>query len=453
MPNLARSRVSRTVWWAAPVLVSGILVVLGYLWKASCAAPGQQLGIVDVTARMCVNDIAGLWSARGLADHQFPYLHAVFTAPQGLTGAVEYPVLGGMLIWLVGLAANDVLSFLTLNSILLGICAMVATVLLRGLAGRRVWLWAAAPAVLIYVVYNWDTATVVAATAAFAALALGRRGAAAPTVASMITAGALLGLGGALKVYPLLLLLPLMLALLHQARIAGSPLVVQLRRAAIPPVAAAVVLLASNLPIMIISFPGWLTPILFQSHRELREDTMSIWYWILRPFGHPDSERIQPVVNAATLTITAVVIVAVLIVGWRLANRRGRFPLLAVSLAVVSAYIVFGKVSSPQYILWLIPLMAVVAVRARWVVALYVVDALMFTAWYQMFGQSALHPDLSRAFQLTVAICVFLRAGLIVFIAIRALTVDSQPWPQWRSASARASEAPKLVRAPEEVVV
>jgi uncharacterized membrane protein len=419
--------------------VTAVLVVIGYLWKASCALPGQNLGLTDITARMCLTDIGGLWGGRGLADHQFPYIHAVFTAPQGLTGAVEYPVLNGMLIWLVGLGAHDALSFLTLNAIVLGICAVVVTILLRGLGGKRAWLWAASPAVLIYVVYNWDTWTVAAATAGVAALAMGRRTSQPSTRATFI-AGALFGLGGALKIYPLLLLLPLMCMAFHQAHVLGAPWAQRIGRALIPAVGAGIVLLASNLPLMIINFQGWMSPIRFQSHRQLREDTMSVWYWILRPFGHPDSDRIQPLVNVATLGITALVVLAVLVVGWRLAMRRGGYPLLAVSLAVVAAYVAFGKVSSPQYMLWLIPLVALTVVRVPWIVALYVVDTLMFTAWYQMFGQREAAPDLSRSLDYVVFATVVLRFGLIVLIAILALRSDSPHLPRWRDGRENALE-------------
>jgi uncharacterized membrane protein len=411
--------------------VSAVLVVVGYLWKASCLLPGERLGLADVTARMCVTDIASLWSLRDLASHQFPYVHAVFTAPQGLTGAVEYPALSGILIWLVGLVSGSSLSFLTVNAVTLGFATVGATLLLSRMAARRVWLWAVAPAVLIYVVVNWDAWAVLAATAALAVLAAGSDRRAMPTARTLALAGALIGVGGALKGYPLLLLLPLFFFILHADRPHGRSSRRRIGRSLIPVMAAGVVLLATNVPIMIVNFAGWLTPFEFQSHRELRKDTMSVWYYLLRPFGRPDSEGIQPAINVLTLGVTAVAIVAILVIGWRIAERRGRYPLLPVSLAIVAAFVVLGKVSSPQYLLWLIPLIALVTIRVRWVVALYAVDVVMYVSWYQIYGQRLAHPELSHAFVAILAIAVFARAALILLIAIRGLIVDSPAVPSW----------------------
>jgi uncharacterized membrane protein len=422
------SRLRHASSYALPAIVSAALIIIGFFWKAGCEQPGHPLLLADAAGRMCLTDITGLWQQRDMVTHQFPYVHAVFVAPQGLTGAVEYPVLNGMLIWLVGLGATNSLGFLTLNAVALGISAIGITLLLRRLAGRRVWLWAAAPALLLYVVYNWDAWTVLTATGALGVLAIDRRRRDLPSAATLVIAGLLLGLGGALKVYPLLLVLPLMLFVVHAERAQGASVSRRLGRAAIPAVAAGVVLIASNLPIMLISFAGWLTPISFQSHRPLSVDTLSIWYWLVQPFGRPESERILPAVNAGTLGVTAVAVVVLLVIGWRIAERRGSYPVLSVGFAVVAAYVVLGKVSSPQYLLWLIPLMALLHLRVRWIVALYAVDAVMYVCFLQMFApESIAHPIVSQAFHLIVAILVFVRAALIVFLAVRALVAESPP--------------------------
>src|SRR5207245_6769018 len=79
----------------------------------------------------------------------------------------------------------------------------VTAVLLYRLVGNRAWYFVAAPSLVVLAFINWDLLTVALSTAAVFAHLRGRQG----------LAGILIGLGVATKFYPLLLLVPIALAL------------------------------------------------------------------------------------------------------------------------------------------------------------------------------------------------------------------------------------------------
>ncbi|MEP6463607.1 MAG: glycosyltransferase 87 family protein [Frankiaceae bacterium] len=326
---------------AVVLLLTAVTCLLGWVQKSPCRT--HPWTHEYQYTRMCYSDTFALYYAEKLADGKTPYVDT----------PVEYPVLLGAAM---GVTAKVVAwtpvggrgqRYFDLNALLLTAAAMVVAAMTWALAGRRrPWdaaLFAAAPVLVFNAFTNWDL--IAAALAAAGLWAWARR--------RPILAGVLVGIGTATKLYPALLLLPLLALCLRER---------QLRewfRAA----AAAVIAW------LIIDVPVWLTyPRNFgrfwSLNRNRGADWNSIWLALehargrpLDPAGAVPPDRLNLAFAAATLLVILGVIALAL-----LAPRRPRVASLAFLL--VAGFLLVNKVASPQYVLWVLPL-AVLA-RPRW---------------------------------------------------------------------------------------
>src|SRR5207249_5612912 len=139
--------------------LTAVAVLGSYLLKRPCTgAPYDQFGISANFAlryqKLCYSDIQQLWVGRGVREHMFPYLHGRFLpGPRGgqlVGGAVEYPVVTGVFMWLAGLGARTDGDYLRSSAALLLPFGLLTTWLLARVAGWRVLIWAAAPALVLY---------------------------------------------------------------------------------------------------------------------------------------------------------------------------------------------------------------------------------------------------------------------------------------------------------------
>ena len=337
--------------------VCAITVFGGYLLKAQCLDPwdGRQYG------RGCYNDIQALYRGRGIAANTFPYVHGRLVDQELLDGAIEYPVLTGVFMWASGLPVDDENAYLRLSAVLLAPAAIVIAYLLFGLSGRRALMWAAAPAIVLYSFHNWDLLVVLAAVAGVWAWARDRPG----------WAALCFGIGGALKMYPLFFLAPLLLDRWQRGDRAGG-----LRALGIGVGAWA----AINLPFALINFDGWWAT--YEFHRLRGADWNSIWIW-WTPTWSPEQ------LNLVTAGLTAGFFAAILSIGWIRARREGGFPFVQVCAAMLATFLIFNKVHSPQYALWILPFFALVRVHFLWWVAYSIIDLLVYVSifrWFYDFG-------------------------------------------------------------------
>jgi len=418
-------RNSRFLWFA--VGTTALFAVLSFFSKLSCTGDAF-FDIIGVTRTACYNDIQAIWFGRGLALHLPPYSGGYDAVTGTLTpGTVEYPTLSGLFIWATAAFANSDIVFLIITSVLLGLAAVATTILLARIAGKRVWLWAAAPALILYTAYNWDILPVLCSVAAFT-LVLGRENSDI-TAKRLISAGILLGVGGGLKLYPLLFVVPLVIWILLDADLGHRSRQWRVRSAIATFGAAAGVVVLSNVPFMIVNFTGWLAAFQFQSIRAIDASTMSIWYWGLRPFVDTGSESVQHGMMLASTVCTALGILAVIAVAVRSGLRRSHVSWLALCAVLLCIYLLFNKVHSPQYILWLLPFFVLLDIRIRWVLAYYVADLLAFIGWYRWnfyaASGNAERADIAMTV-LTVGIAVRI-VLLVIFMVILPRRSPSKP--------------------------
>ena len=379
------------------LVICALSLVAGLMFKGRCSNPES-----NAFRDLCYNDIQALYGVREIDGRVFPYVHGTLRDGELANGAIEYPVLTGVFMWGAGLFAEDYRTYLQATAILLTPFGLLAAYLLGRMSGRRALLYAAAPAITLYAFHNWDLLVVAATVGGLWAWSRGRH----------LGAAALFGVGAALKMYPALFLLPLAL---HRLR-AGD------RRGALLTLGAgAGTFVAINLPFAIANFDGWWAT--YEFHRARLPNFDTVWLLGLHPNGDSFSAE---ALNLLTTGLILVSFVAALVYGWRRSVRRNEdYPFLQVCGAALVAFLLWNKVHSPQYTLWLLPFFVVVRAHIGWWIAYSVADLAVYVGifrWFYDFGLSGDFEETSpskwllmggiwaRALLLAALFVVFLRA-------------------------------------------
>jgi uncharacterized membrane protein len=323
----------------ALVLASLAGSALGFLNKAACRGGDWNIYLKQFQAH-CYTDIYPLYFNEQLSAGKVPY-----------TGhPVEYPVLIGAAMqaatWMVRPISNPFVrgrEFFDVTVVLLALCAVAGTLATAYLAGRsRRWTAlgvALAPGLILASFINWDLIAMALVALAMAAWAARRP----------VLAGILLGLAVATKFYPVLFLGPLLLLCLRAGRM----------RAFWATAAATVVTwLAVNLPVAFAAPAGWGR--FYALSKARAADWGSIWYFFETehwPFLGSLTGGSLNLYSAAAFGAGCVFIAALILT----APRRPRVP--QVFFLVLAVFLLSNKVWSPQYVIWLAPL--VVLARPR----------------------------------------------------------------------------------------
>lgn len=427
----ARRRRGAQLMLVVLVLLTGVTLLLGYANKARCVGPGftaQGRSEPDYEVRIdrdvCYSDIQYLWLGRDIDQHVFPYIHGGMTSDGHLTGgAVEYPVLTGLLMWAGAIFAHNDGEYLFCSALLLAPFGLVTGWMLGRLARWRALVWAIGPPLVLYAFHNWELPVVACAVAAVYALH-GRR-----TQTSLLTrstvASVLLALGFAFKLYPGLFVAPLALYVLTASR----PGLLYWWGAVRVCLAAVATVVLVNLPFALLGYRGWQASFAFQAMRKVDLTTNSIWFWAFRPDSEPDDAAFQHWVGWLSPILVVAAFVVAMAVGWWRWRRDGVYPWLGVSAAMLCGFLLLHKVHSPQYTLWLVPFFVLLAVPWRWVVAYLIADIAMdvgvFRWFYQL--QQGHGGDISAGFapQLMV-VGVWGRAALLVVLFVVFLTLPDR---------------------------
>ncbi|WP_433290633.1 glycosyltransferase family 87 protein [Pseudonocardia sp. CA-142604] len=405
------------------VLLTGLMLVLGYANKARCTGPefdaaGRSEPDYDIRIDrdVCYSDIQHLWLGREINHHVFPYLNGSIT-PEGqlVGGTVEYPVLTGMLIWAGALFAHNDAGFLLGSALLMAPFGLLTGWMLGRLSRWRALVWALGPPLVLYAFHNWDLPVVACAVGAVFVMhgwrterSLADRGA---------VAGVLLGLGFAFKLYPGAFVLPLALYVLTASR----PGVLHWGAALRVALAAAGTVILVNLPFAVAGYEGWRASFTFQELRKVDLTTNSIWYWGFRPESEPDNVAFQAVINWLSPGLVMLSFAVAAAVGWWRWRRSGVFPWVAVSAAMLCGFLLLHKVHSPQYTLWLLPFFVLLQVPWRWVVGYLIVDLMMGIGIFRWFYalKTGVGIGIYEGFAAqAVAIGVWGRAALLVVLFV-----------------------------------
>jgi uncharacterized membrane protein len=360
-------------WTATRIILALCCLTLALHWvqKSPCQDGDWQKNIQYT--RFCYTDVLALYYAEGLNEGKVPYRDH----------AVEYPVVTGYFMGALGLpvhalgekypSINQGMWFYNANALVLSALAVATVCVIMALRRRRPWdaaIFALSPVLFITTTINWD----------FLAIGLAACGLYAWAKRRPVLAGVLLGLGGAAKLWPLFILGPLLVLALRSRRI---------REGAFALAAAIVAWVIVNAPVFLLYRQSWNR--FFELNTERPIDWGTLWYigrfldtkW---NSGAADDQGMfqwlsdhVPTLNILSYTLFLLACVAIAVLSL-LAPRRPR--LAQVVFLVVAAFLIFSKVWSQQYVLWLLPL--IVLARPRWgaIVAWWVAEFGYFTAFY-----------------------------------------------------------------------
>lgn len=393
--------IGRARYWTPlrVILAMAILTcALGWLFKAPCL---QQFEAGDGKlaldwrgnhqyVSLCYTDIVTLWNDHRLAGGGVPYTASwVDDVPDGAGGSfqrvryMDYPVVTGYGLWVLAKLTNRYLGLA--NS--LGVPGpsivqpsklptalpevvffdiVAVTMVLAWLAvvwsvhrqrPSRPWdaaLLAISPVLAFHIFTGVDAWAVGLTALGMCTLARGRP----------IGAGVLIGLACAAKVYPALILLPVLLVAWRRSQRGDSSVRLgewdggrEWKTAGRVVGAAVVAWIVVNLPVALFQTPGWLEFVRYGVGRQVEPD--SVWYALSSFTGWPGFDGVltpgqaplrldMVAIGCFTLCCGALVI---------LTAKAPRPPRLAsLSFLLVAAALLVSKAPNPQFTLWLVPL-------------------------------------------------------------------------------------------------
>jgi len=351
--------------------------------------------------QLCYSDLPSLYASTGMAEGRFPYLD-----PSAL---LEYPVLQTVVAALTGLVAHAAATgttvhagqgiYFDVNALLLaGLWTGVVLALRRMVPGPApVLLAALAPAVVVTAFVNWDLWPVLCTVLALLAFRRSR----------WWLGGVLLGLGTAFKLFPFLVLGAL-IVLAVRRREAGPAL----RATAGTVVAWAV----ANVPFALLDPQQWSWFWRFSEGRGA--GFSSVWHWwngvaVPRLGAEPlSAERI----NVLAFAAFGLACVLVLVLGLA-AREEPRLEQLA--FLVLAAFVLTNKVYSPQFVLWLVPLLVLARFRTAEFVVWQLVEVVHWAAVFTWLGRASVGLPGTAAAQDAYFAMVALHTAAVGYLVVR----------------------------------
>ncbi|GAA0209253.1 glycosyltransferase family 87 protein [Corynebacterium riegelii] len=350
------AQIGRARFWTplrAIFALAYVFLTLGGLSKANCSlGKPDDDGVMQLNwdgnrqfTSFCYNDIVPLYGARGLDQPGFVYDYS--WVEDGLTRYMEYPVLAGLFQQFTAFISRntyfvasrflpEVGWYFWMTVLFLSIIWICTARMVAELAGNRIWdtlLVVGSPLLIMHAFTNWDIPSIFFLVAALLA-ARNKK---------WWLAGILIGAGTSFKLWPLFVL--------------GAYLTIAIRKRNLVPffkmlAATVVTWLVINVPVYLRNADAW--------GEFNRLNTDRGWEWttiyavISRTFGWSgfDSGEGAPVIlNTVTFVLFAAGCLAVLIMGLKAPKEPRVAELLCL---IVGFFLLFNKVWSPQYSIWLI---------------------------------------------------------------------------------------------------
>ena len=267
----------------------------------------------------CYSDLPALFSERTFGKGGWVF--------NGGDQAAEYPALQGVVMWATAKVSSDgPVSYFNFSAILLSLLFIASCYLVYRMKPEIAIVYALAPTGILALFINWDLWSI--PTMLLAIYWFDRK--------REFASAAILGVSIATKFFPVVLLLPIVIIYLRRHQIKGA-----LQYLAI----AIGTFIAINLPFALTTPEGWWRFYSLNLHREA--DWGSLWY-ALSVFG----------INLANINYLSILtlLIGVALVAIFLLQSKETLPLAESSIYIFIVLLTVTKVYSPQYVLWLTPL-------------------------------------------------------------------------------------------------
>lgn len=288
--------------------------------KSVWAGPDQYI-------HACYSDLPALFSERAFGKGQWAF--------SGGDQAVEYPALQGVVMWATAKVSPDgPVSYFNFSAILIALLFIATAVLVYKIKPESALLYTLAPTGILSLFINWDLWAIV--TTLLAIYWFDRK--------QELASAAILGVSIATKFFPIVLLLPIAIIYIRRQEVKNG----------IRYIATALgTFVAINIPFALTTPTGWWRFYDLNLHREA--DWGSIWY-ALSVFGL----NLSHINYFAILTL----LIGVAVVAIFLLQTKETLSLAESSIFIFIVLMTVSKVYSPQYVLWLTPLV-VLALRDK----------------------------------------------------------------------------------------
>lgn len=390
---------------ALVVALCCLTLLVGWWSKARCLLDDGGWRGGEQYLGWCYTDIVPLYGHRGLDQGGVPYL-------DNPDNPVEYPVLTGAQMWLAAQVGQNAQAFYHVTALAgAGFWLVILVMLARAGTPRERLVWVAgAPTLAAYAFLNWDPLPTLLLTLAILAHLRGRD----------VASGVLAGLGVATKLFP-----GVVIPLVAAARFAQR----RWRDALMHVAAATGAWLAVNLPVMIAAPQGWRRFI--DLNRERGANWDSLWF-----LGQHAAEA-NLSVSTINLASGLLFLVGAVVIGVIGARRRYPEDWWQLALPILCWFLLTNKVYSPQYSLWLLPLLALALPSPKAFWAFAVADIMVFAVEFPFLGGMegfAPAPGLG-----VFAFALLARAAVLAWITVATTLYRSAPFPS-------TAHAPPAVR-------
>jgi uncharacterized membrane protein len=267
----------------------------------------------------CYSDLPALFSERTFGKGGWVF--------SGGDQAAEYPALQGVAMWATAKVSPDgPVSYFNFSAIVLALLFIASCYLVYRMKPELAIVYALAPTGILSLYINWDLWAI--PTMLLAIYWFDRK--------REMASAAILGVSIATKFFPIVLLLPIVIIYLrrHQLKEAVQYLAISIGT-----------FIAINLPFTVTTPEGWWR--FYSLNLDRDADWGSLWY-ALSVFG----------VNLANINYLSILtlLIGVAIVTIFLLQTKEVLTLAESSLYIFIVLLTVSKVYSPQYVLWLTPL-------------------------------------------------------------------------------------------------
>jgi len=281
----------------------------------------------DQYIHACYSDLPALFSERAFGQGEWAF--------SGGNQAAEYPALQGLVMWATAQISSDSpITYFRINIFLIALLFIASAFILYRIRPELSYLYAIAPTGIAALFINWDLWAIVTMLLSIYWFDRKRETLSAVTLAISI----------ATKFFPIVLLLPIAIIFLRRQDIRGAIRFIALTLS---------VFVAINIPFALTTPQGWWR--FYELNLERKADWGSLWY-ALSVLGLD-----LAAINYLSILTLLIVITAVSIF---LLQVERTLPLSESALYIFIGVMAVSKVYSPQFVLWLAPLV-ILALRDK----------------------------------------------------------------------------------------